>query len=609
MYPIKLAGFTGLIPRTSARLLPDMAATTARNTKLLSGEIRGFRVPREVKDLTAEYFTVRRAYRIPYADYEYDSDVWLAFDSRNVDVVRSPIVNDLYDRYYWAGDGVPKYNTFQRIRDGFTEFYLGVPAPTAAPIVTPPVGSDSSRSYVYTMVSEYGEESAPSPPTVVQSGATGTWVVSSMQTTVANAANRNIKTKKIYRTVSGNASTLFFFVAEVLLSDTSYNDDNTDDTVALNNTLETSTWGEPPEDLEGFVAMPNGFLVGWVGRRLVFSEPYRPHSWPSEYELAVEFEIVGLAVWGNTLIIGTRSNPYLGQGVHPSSFTVQKTDSISPCMSRRGMVSTEAGVYYPSINGLVLINTSGPQLVTQDLVTKEEWLRRYDPSNIYAASFGLQYIAFNRPSFGFVFNPTEPTAKLVELDRFDQVEGIETDRYNGTVYFIYQDRVWEFDPESSERTYWRWKSKEFHLPMPLNYGALKIKYNDEDDDVTADIEEYYGPYNAARFAAGPLNTLNGHVLNGVQGTGDVANWTEPENRMPLGGSPLYPLNLLGVQTSIVRFIAYADGEIVYDKIISNQEMYRMPLGFKADVWQFEMVSNSDVFSVSIAQTGKELAKI
>lgn len=610
MTALKLEGFMGLIPRVSDRLLPNMSATTARNTKLLSGEARGFRVPRVVKDLTDEYFTVRRTYRIPYMDYDEEQEVWLAFDSRDVDIVRSPLVNDAHDRYYWAGDGAPKYNTLNRIIAGSPPYLLGIPTPVATPVVTPPgAGTDTTRSYVYTFVSAYGEEGAPSPPSTAQTAAAGTWAITGMDTTVPDSSQRNVTLKRIYHTIPGNQGTLFYFVAEIPLGDSSYNDVTTDDVAVLNNTLESTTFLPPPEDLEGFVAMPNGYLVGWVGRRLVFSEPFRPHAWPAEYEIGTEFEIMGLSVWGSALVIGTKSNPYFGMGVTPSSFTSQKTDAVMPCLSRRGMVSTDAGVYYPSINGLVLMNSASPQIITQDLVTKEEWLRRYNPSDIYATSYGMQYIAFNQPSFGFIFNPTEPASRLIELDRFNHVEGIETDRYNGTVYLIYDDRVWEWDPEASERLYWRWKSKKYHLPKPVNFGALKIKFDDSDDDVSADIIAYYQPYNEARFAVGSLNTLNGHVLCGVEREGFVPSWTEPENRMPLGGSPLYPLNFMGLQISSVRFIMYANDEIVFDSIVNTQDLIRLPLGFKRDIYQFEMISNTNVFSAAVAETGKELAKV
>lgn len=603
MTALRLQGFSGIIPRQSDRLLPDMAATTARNTKLLNGEARGYRAPRELADFTALPYSVARAYRIPYTP----NDLWLTFNTRDVDVVRSPIVNDQYDRYYWAGDGRPKYNTVARISTADPEFYLGVPRPVAAPIVTPPVGSDATRAYLYTFVSAYGEEGQPSDPTLV-TGTTGTWALSGMDTTVPDAANRNITHKNIYRTVPGNNSSLFFFVAQIPLANATYNDNETDETVASNNVLEATSFAEPPVDLEGMVVMPNGYLVGWVGRRLVFSEPYRPHAWPPEYELSTEFEITGLVVWGTTLIIGTKSRPYMGMGVTPAGFTMSKMDAVEPCLSRRGMVATVAGAYYPSINGLVLVNSAGVQVITQDLLTKEEWAS-YNPDQIFAAQLGLQYIAFNSPTFGFVFNPTEQMARLTELDRFDDVDGIETDRYSGNVNLIRSNRVWDWDPETSERLFWRWKSKEYHFPKPLNFGAAKIKFSTASDDTTADTVAYYGSYNTLRFAAGPLSTLNGHALNGVQGMGQVPSWTEPENRQPLGGSPLYPIGVQGLQASAVRFIVYANGEIVFDRVVTNEDMIRLPTGFKRDIWQFEMIGNTNVYSVQVAETGRELQTV
>lgn len=604
MTAVRFQNFSGLIPRASKRLLPDMAATTARNTKILNGELRGYHAPRQVKDLTGEYFTVQRAYRIPNEGYE---DLWLAFDDKNVDIVRSPVVNDQFDRYYWAGDGRPQYNTRQRIQNDQAPYFLGVPAPDTTITVTPPGAGASTRAYVTTFVSGFGEEGSPSDP-VLATGDVGTWVIANLDTTPADASSRNITKIRIYRTVPGNNSSTFFFVVELPLSTTTYNDNNSDDAVASNAVLESTSWIPPPTDLSGFVAMPNGYLVGWKNRRLCFSEQYRPHAWPAEFELATEFEIVGLAVWGALLVVGTKSQPYLGQGNTPASFTMQKLDTIEPCMTRRGMVTTTAGVYYASINGLVLVNSQGVINVTQDLVTKEEWAR-YNPASIFAASLGLQYIAFNSPSFGFVFNPTEPNARLVELDRFNDVAGLETDRYTGDVYIIQADRVFVWDPNTSERLYWRWKSKEYHFPKPVNFGALKVKFEADAIDVSTDVITYYGVYNTARFAAGPLNTLGGHTLNGVQGAGQVPSWTEPEDRMPLGGSPLYPITFMLLQLVGVRIIAYANGIKVFDAIATNQDMIRMPVGFKRDVWQFEFIGNTICYSVSVAGTGKELNQV
>lgn len=610
MAGIKLEGFQGIIPRMSDRLLPPMAATTARNTKLLQGELRGFRAPREIADLSYLYTEIQRVFRVvDPGGYGY-GDTWLAFDSKNVDVVRSPIVNDAYDRYYWAGDGRPKYNTGPRIHADLPEYFLGVPTPANDPNVTPPVGSAETRAYVYTFVSQWGEEGPPSPPQLATGSDTGSWSLSHMDTTVPDSSSRAITHKRIYRTVPTEDSAVFFLVDTIPLSQSTYTDTSTNEEVAANSVLESTSWIEPPTDLEGWVVMPNGYLVGWVGRRLVFSEPYRPHAWPAEYELSTEFPIKGLVVWGSTLIIGTESQPYMGQGVHPASFTMQKMDAVEPCLSRRGMVATVAGAYYPSINGLVLINGAGVQVVTQDILTKEEWAA-YNPADIFAAQLGLQYIAFNSESFGFVFNPTEPTTKLVELDRFDNVSGIETDRYSGNVLLIRDNRVWDWDPEDAERLYWRWKSKVFQTPKPINFGAIRINFETDDNDITTDILTYYQPFNTSRFAAGPLNTLGGHCLCGpAQGIDLVPGWTEPEIRMPLGGSLLYPINQMLFQVPAVRFTVYCGKRgVILDTVINDERIVRLPAGFKSDLWQFELISNTIVYSVQIAETAKGLAAV
>ncbi len=614
MAGIKLEGFQGLIPRVSERLLPNMAATVVKNAKLLNGEIRGFRDPVELANLTGQTSELRRAFRVP----DTPNDAYIAFDSRDVDIVRSPLKNDIHDRYFWAGDGRPKMNTAARIKNGDAEYYLGVPTPTGAPAVSPPAGTDFTRAYVYTMVSAYGEEGPPSPPTIA-TGDAGTWALTALDTTVSDAANRNITNKNIYRTVPGNASTSFFFVAQIALAAATYNDNETDVDVAVNVLLESTTFIEPPTTMEGFVVMPNGYLVGWAGRRILMSEPYRPHAWPAEYELSTEFEIVGMAVFGATLIICTESQPYYGQGVSPRSFTTQKVDAVEPCLSRRGIVSLTVGVVYPSINGLVLASGSGVSVITSSLFTKEEWAL-FLPDQLYAAQLGLQYIAFSSQSVGFMFDPTNPTARLVDLDNFSNVEGIETDRYTGNVNLLQNDRVMDWDPEVTERLQWRWVSKMYQTPKPINFGAARLMF-EAADQITEDSGAEFDTYDTALFTAiealpgvgKRLNTLGGQVLGGTPAKpalGLVPTWTTPETRQPLGGSLLYDVaDLQSVPSSVRVIIRIADDEVVFDAQITDQDIFRLPTGFKSDLWKFELLGNTPVYSLQVAETPNQLAGI
>jgi hypothetical protein len=619
MVAIRLEDFGGLIPRQSKRLLPNPAATVARNVKLLSGEIRGLRVPRLLQDFSLLPYEVKRAYRWEWIDVYGDThEFWQTFADATTDVLRSTILNDSFDRYYWTGAtySKPQYNTRDRILAGEPPLSLGVPQPPNALTATETVvgtATETTRAYVYTFVSEYGEEGPPADATLITAPADSTITLSNISITVEDAANRRITKRKIYRTVVGNASTSYFYVGEINdMSTTTFVDDLPDDTVALNNILESVYW-QPPPDMDGWVTMPNGYIVGWKGRTISFSEPYRPHAWPVEYQISTEFEIVGMAVWGTALVVGTKSQPYLGQGVTPQSFTMQKMDAVEPCLSRRGMVATVAGAYYPSLNGLVMVNAGGINVITTDVLTKEEW-EDYSPRNIFAAPLGLQYIAFNANNFGFVFNPTEPKTKLIEIDFFDQVTSVTTDKYTGNVYILRAGRVFEWDPNSEERLFWQWRSKEFHLPKPVNFGAVKIKFVTQAQAFVPDDTNsaYLQTFNDARIAY-PLNTLNMRPLGRAMKR-DVSDmyltWTETQNRGPLGGSELYNFSpALNSQPAITRFRAWAGGELIYDNAIVDESIMRLPTGFKRDVWQFELASNSNVFSVQIAETGKELEKV
>jgi hypothetical protein len=516
-------------------------------------------------------------------------------------------------------------NTEARIVTGDPSYWLGIPTPASEPVVTPPAGTDETRAYVYTFESAYGEEGPPSPPETIAGGSAGTWVISNLPSAAPDAANRNVTKINIYRTVSGNVSTSFFFVGEVAIGTTTFNDDVTNETAASNPLLESETFLEPPSDMVGMVAMPNGYLVGWAGRRLLLSEPYRPHAWPAQYEQATEFDIVGLAVVGSTLVICTESQPYFGQGVSPASFTTQKIDTVEPCLSRRGIVTTPVGALYPSINGLVLANSSGVNVITKDIFTKAEWTD-LQPQNLYAAQLGLQYIAFNSTSFGFIIDPENPSQRHVELDNFSDVEGIETDRYSGNVLILSQNRVWNWDPESEQRLQWRWQSKMYQTPKPMNFGAARLKFDVGETSGVIPVTNVFRPYNEELFedlksepgVRNRLNTLGGQVLGGSPAKpvlGLVPSQpTVIETRQPLGGSLLYSLSFLQLVTLSVRIrikvVPNSKVEkVVFDKQILDESIFRLPTGFKADLWQFELIGNTTVYSLQVAETPNGLAEV
>jgi hypothetical protein len=64
-------------------------------------------------------------------------------------------------------------------------------------------------------------------------------------------------------------------------------------------------------------------------------------------------------------------------------------------------------------------------------------------------------------------------------------------------------------------------------------------------------------------------------------------------------------SLLGSLTLSV----FADDELIHTVAITDEEMYRLPDGFKAKRWKFGFSGNLHLKSFKVAETGKELAKV
>jgi hypothetical protein len=624
MTTIKIDNFAGVAPRRSARLLEYNGATTAANAKLLSGELRGLRETQILHDFGLTQ--TARAYRLPATVGAPlpigSSDFWVGFSSNEVDFVRTPVLEDQFERYYWTSDptlygGAPQYNTRARIQAGSPSYKLGIPAPINALTVTPPTGTDLSRSYVYTFVSAYGEEGPPSPATVA-TGTAGTWNLSNFDLTIPNASDYNITTVRIYRTVADSTSTSpqYFFVDNIALGTSTYADGALDQIVALNFIMPSLTWDAPPSNLKGLISHPGGFLVGFQGRDLYMSDPYHPHAWPVENIQTCKTEIVGVAIYNNVIIITTTSNPYYAEGMSPQAITLQKIDSIDPCVSRRSIATTLSGVYYASPQGIIVATAGATQLATQALFTREEWQLYFSPTTVQAVPYGLQYIAFDTSSTGFIFSPAETLAPLTTLDRFNNVGAIQIDEYSGDVYIVQGNQVRLWDPPESTPYEYTWISKQFDLQKPVNFGAMKIKFNGGGYQVPTALLAQYTSFNTQRITQ-PLNCLNLAVINGVRTMAGITGpgRTLAQIKSPLGGSPLFGIGSLNNVVGAVQVTIFARSpkdqtwSAIFTWTAVDERTYRMPAGFKSDAWQVQLIGNIPVYSFAMAETGKELQQV
>ena len=207
---------------------------------------------------------------------------------------------------------------------------------------------------------------------------------------------------------------------------------------------------------------------------------------------------------------------------------------------------------------------------------------------------------------------------MATITAFADVTAVETDRYTGNPYIVVNNVAFDWDPNGAERLYWHWLSKQAQLPKYLNFGAFKIKADFGSNNVSSNVTAVYGPYDLARNItdpgqprAGQLNAIGANVIGGISpyNLGLVPGNTLPENRLPIGGGPLYPLFQLNNQGLSVRMRTYCNGILINDQYVTDDKIHRLPSGFKHDLWQFEFFGNTNMYNVMVAETGKELAAV
>ena len=651
--PIKIDTFGGSTPAIDDRLLPNSSASQAVNTWLFSGRLEPLHslVPIHTMNNQRALSFFRLPKIAPGIDY-MSSSWWLELLDINVRVIRSPIAGQDDDgRYYWADGDYPKMMTGTMIQQqdpvlrgvwsattnylendaatvGAVQYTalvsninqppatsptqwivtpeplrLGVPAPETAPGVTVSGGvSTTSKtvSYVYTWVTALGEEGPPSPPTTVTGKIDATYTIALTAPTPTDKDHRNLTHTRIYRTVVGaQGVATFFFVVELPITTLTYPDNcavTTDAVIVGNEQLTSLYWSAPPDDLLGLVTMPNGLIAGWRKNEVWFCEPYYPHAWPVPYVIAVDPDIVGLGVFDQSLIILTDGQPYSATGTDPSSMALRKIQPLEPCTSWLSIVNTPNGVLYSSPNGLINITPSGAANLTHQMTTKDQWNQLLHLNSVAAAILSQGYYAyslgapavFQADSFqffkaggGIVGNPAADTPDAFqELSEFGTMAGVYisisdprialsslsplpttvnnviTDIFNGEIMVLREGVVYVVDLRKlNPFAPFRWRSKIFVMPYLANLGAAKVYWT----------PPYVPPPPFTQFR---------------MFAGDHAQAAS-------SGLPL-------------RF---------QETLTEPGQILRLPSGYKALYYQFEIEGNAVIDAIHVAQTANELRAV
>ena len=599
MPKLKIEGFGGEVPRQSDSTLKNSDATFAENVRLYSGELRTW------KGRTVEYAPFLNSIQTIYRFYNptLDAAVWLTWQT-DVNVCRSSLDDADEFRLYFTGDGLPKKTNWDMASDTVGAVYpdssylMGVPAPTLTPTATDTAGGSSivaeTRFYVFTYVSEFGdleEESAPSPVSAAVTIATGRKVTVANLGTTPPTGYDNITKKRIYRSVPGDTTLgTYAFVAEVTIDTTSYVDDLL--ASALGEAIPSVGWDTPPDDLTGLTSMANGMMAGFVGNTVYFCEPYFHHAWPEEYKQSVPDRIVGLASYGNTLVVMTEGQPYLMVGTSPDALTVDKVPIPEPCVAKRSIAADAYGVMYASPNGVVAIGQSERGVVTNALFRRNEW-QEYAPASMTATIYDGKYFAT------FASSTQGNRTLVLSRDDYpalaflsDRTAAFYADLGQGTLYYLDpdDDTIYKFDDDEVNPYIYEWISKRFRFETGVTFSCFRLDISEKD----IDDNDQYNALVAEIVAANALITDTTGYIDG-----------DEVGVFPVNGSLLTEIPPAASSvTAVVQLFGEKD-ELKASFNVTRMGPYRIP-PFRTRELKIKLTGNLRVRSITLATTMEEL---
>ncbi len=576
MPTIKLGAFTGEQPRLISRLLPATGAQFSVNTRLDDGGLTPFNsAVQEAEIASANAKTI----------VKFQSQ-WLSWPGI-IHAAQGPVAEE---RLYYTGDGKPK------LRVGNTVYDLAVARPSAALTATlggSGTGDVQTRIYTYTYVTELGEESEPAPASPAIDWKPGQSVtLSGFQ---APPAGRGITKQRIYRSQTGSTGTYFYFITERAASAGNFVDTIAVD--AFQEMLPSVAWNAPPDSLHGLIAMPNGMMAAFDGKKLYFCEPFRPHAWPEKYVLTTDTDIVGLGAVGTSLIIMTKAQPYLASGSSPDAMQMVKLESNLPCINARGIVDLGFAIAYPSNEGLAAVTASGEaRLVSGDIMSRDDWLA-INPKTIIGGQLSGRYVAFydtqdasGTQMRGALFLDLGTTPYLIRTNTAVSAAYFEIE--TSALYFLAkgENDIYRMDAPTGDKESYYWKSKDFHTMMPLSYAAIQV-----------DTIDFVSPLEYKNYEATRAQVLekNQQLINSKISLGELN--AAPINHVASGGD-----NLLRLPTppGNVRVGVYADDKLVAT-ITRTGSAQRLP-AIKATKWEIDVSANVSVSQIVMSTTMDEL---
>jgi len=451
MPALQVKGFQGVVQATHPLALPDTVGAAGNNMRPGFSDLRPWFQP-SVLALAANTVVSGAMSLYRYgADSSSSTTYWCTWNT-DVDVARGLVGNDVSERTYYTDGVLPKWfdNTFALAAPPYPNNprTLGVPAPTTAPSVVATGGASGSkeaRVYVWTWVTDKGEESAPSAPSAVTplSPVDATWTVTFNQSVPTYTGN--IVSRNLYRSATtSNGSAVYLFVANITNLSSGYAcADNTPDTM-LGSALQSMNWQMPVANMVGLTPMWDGMMAGFFSKTICFCVPFVPYAWPIIYQQVIPETVVGLGVWQQNLIVLTDGQPYAITGTDPTALTITPIDASFSCTSKRSICEVPGGLLWASPDGLAYSGSRGNDSVSDLVFSREQW-QALNPASMVVRRWGsFVVVRYNNGTDGaLVFDWEKANAVYPNKLKIKEVYPCSTqfdnayyDKLSGVLYLL-----------------------------------------------------------------------------------------------------------------------------------------------------------------------------
>lgn len=623
--------FSGVAPRIAPRLLPATLAQEALDVKLWSGELRP-----HYADEILQYIpsNIQSIYRYKWKNKTYNWLMW-PYETR---VAKGPVYDDENNRIYFMNQGGFFVTDSSLLGDrdyinglGSKAYAVAIPEPGQSDVwISGGTGSGDieSRSYVYCYVRQWldgtidvGKSSGPLKNSSDRSRYTvdvrpGQVVDLSIVDPIAHANGIGAGINKIYiyrSEVTSAGQALYSYVdqfdvntnrvtnnpAAIWVADGSYYKySDSKPSTSLGEACPSIYWDPPVTGLKGLVSLQNGLFAAYKDSTVYVSDWNAPHAWPYEHTVTIDYPIVGLGSFGNTIVVCTEAAPVLIVVQDPTNPTTKAIQENCPCVSADSIVNTRNGVIFASQHGLVLINSTSPTFITEKLLTQDEWLPLHPES--------LKGAFLNNTYYGFFTNPSDTAAGFIfDLDSYTYSTVYNSIVSSGMVYttqhakVVYNDieqsqlyvcyplengtqySLCSFASDSRINKSFRWRSKVNVSPQGLfNLSAARVMMTYQSSQKENE-HIWEGKLTGSSLAA---HVMDDEPINGWRKT----------NELELADATV--------------FNYYVDGELKYSREVKDSKPFRLPSGFRGETIEVEVKSNAYIHSITLASSMGELVE-